>query len=50
VLFSLVNNTHGIFYFSCRTQIVAMEYGEACDTEIEIGIDLRSAGLGVWQA
>ncbi len=27
-----------------------MSYGEACDTEIEIGIDLRSAGFGVWQA
>ncbi len=27
-----------------------MGYGEACDTEIEIGIDLRSAGFGVWQA
>ncbi len=27
-----------------------MFYGEACDTEIEIGIDLRSAGFGVWQA
>jgi hypothetical protein len=26
-----------------------MGYGEACDTEIEIGIDLRSAGFGVWQ-
>ncbi len=27
-----------------------MPYGDACDTEIEIGIDLRSAGFGVWQA
>ena len=27
-----------------------MYYGEACDTEIEIAIDLRSAGFGVWQA
>jgi hypothetical protein len=27
-----------------------MGYGEACDTEIEVGIDLRSAGFGVWQA
>lgn len=27
-----------------------MGYGEACDTEVEIGIDLRSAGFGVWQA
>jgi hypothetical protein len=23
---------------------------EACDREVEIGIDLRSAGFGVWQA
>jgi len=27
-----------------------MTYEEACDKEIEVGIDLRSAGLGVWQA
>lgn len=27
-----------------------MGYGEACDAEVEIGIDLRSAGFGVWQA
>lgn len=27
-----------------------MSYDEACDREIEIGIDLRSAGFGVWQA
>ena len=27
-----------------------MTYDEACDREIEIGIDLRSAGFGVWQA
>ena len=27
-----------------------MPYVDACDTEIEIGIDLRSAGFGVWQA
>ena len=27
-----------------------MTYEEACDREIEIGIDLRSAGFGVWQA
>lgn len=27
-----------------------MSYGEACDREVEVGIDLRSAGFGVWQA
>ena len=27
-----------------------MPYEEAVDREIEIGIDLRSAGFGVWQA
>lgn len=27
-----------------------MSYVDACDREIEIGIDLRSAGFGVWQA
>ncbi len=27
-----------------------LPYKEACDKEIEIGIDLRSAGFGVWQA
>jgi hypothetical protein len=27
-----------------------MSYAEAVEKEIEIGIDLRSAGLGVWQA
>ena len=27
-----------------------MRYKEAVDKEIEIGIDLRSAGFGVWQA
>ena len=27
-----------------------LPYEEACDKEIEIGIDLRSAGFGVWQA
>ena len=27
-----------------------MTYEEAVDREIEIGIDLRSAGFGVWQA
>lgn len=27
-----------------------MSYAEACDKEVEIGIDLRSAGFGVWQA
>src|SRR5436190_19761051 len=27
-----------------------MSYAEACDKEGEIGIDLRSAGFGVWQA
>jgi hypothetical protein len=27
-----------------------MTYDEACEMEIEIGIDLRSAGFGVWQA
>jgi predicted GIY-YIG superfamily endonuclease len=27
-----------------------MTYKDAVDREIEIGIDLRSAGLGVWQA
>lgn len=27
-----------------------MSYTEACDKEIEVGIDLRSAGFGVWQA
>src|SRR5512146_1331840 len=27
-----------------------MTYDEACDREVEVGIDLRSAGFGVWQA
>lgn len=27
-----------------------MPYAEACDKEVEVGIDLRSAGVGVWQA
>ena len=27
-----------------------MDYQEAVDKEIEVGIDLRSAGFGVWQA
>lgn len=27
-----------------------MSYDEACEREIEIGIDLREAGFGVWQA
>lgn len=27
-----------------------MTFDEACKMEIEIGIDLRSAGFGVWQA
>ncbi len=27
-----------------------MRYDDAVDKEIEIGIDLRSAGFGVWQA
>jgi predicted GIY-YIG superfamily endonuclease len=27
-----------------------MDYQEAVDKEIDIGIDLRSAGFGVWQA
>lgn len=27
-----------------------MTYDEACEMEVEIGIDLRSAGFGVWQA
>nr|WP_315239361.1 hypothetical protein [uncultured Albidiferax sp.] len=27
-----------------------LTYQDAVDKEIEIGIDLRSAGLGVWQA
>jgi hypothetical protein len=27
-----------------------MTYEDACDQEIEIAIDLRSAGFGVWQA
>ena len=27
-----------------------MPYEEACDREVEVGIDLRSAGFGVWQA
>ena len=27
-----------------------MRYEDAVDREIEIGIDLRSAGFGVWQA
>ena len=27
-----------------------MRYEEAAEREIEIGIDLRSAGFGVWQA
>ncbi len=27
-----------------------MTHDEACEREVEIGIDLRSAGFGVWQA
>jgi hypothetical protein len=27
-----------------------MSYDEARDKEVEVGIDLRSAGFGVWQA
>jgi predicted GIY-YIG superfamily endonuclease len=27
-----------------------LNYDDACDREVEIGIDLRSAGFGVWQA
>ncbi|HEY0666182.1 MAG TPA: hypothetical protein VGD24_08960 [Gallionella sp.] len=27
-----------------------MSYDEACTREVEIGIDLREAGFGVWQA
>ena len=27
-----------------------MSYDEACDMEIEVAIDLREAGYGVWQA
>jgi hypothetical protein len=27
-----------------------MGYDEAVEREVEIGIDLRSAGFGVWQA
>jgi hypothetical protein len=27
-----------------------MKYADAVDKEIEVGIDLRSAGFGVWQA
>jgi hypothetical protein len=27
-----------------------MRYEDAVDKEIEVGIDLRSAGFGVWQA
>jgi len=27
-----------------------MSYDEARDKEVEIGIDLREAGFGVWQA
>ncbi len=27
-----------------------MSYDEACDKEVEVGIDLREAGFGVWQA
>ena len=27
-----------------------MSYDDACDKEIDVGIDLRSAGFGVWQA
>jgi len=27
-----------------------MSYDEACEREVEIGIDLREAGFGVWQA
>lgn len=27
-----------------------MSYVDACDKEIELGIDFRTAGLGVWQA
>ena len=27
-----------------------MSYQDAVDKEIEVGIDLRSAGFGVWQA
>lgn len=25
-------------------------YEDACDKEVEVGIDLQSAGFGVWQA
>lgn len=27
-----------------------MSYDEACAKEVEVGIDLREAGFGVWQA
>ena len=27
-----------------------MSYDEACEKEVEVGIDLREAGFGVWQA
>ncbi len=27
-----------------------MSYDEACDKEVALGIDLREAGFGVWQA
>ena len=27
-----------------------MSYDEACEREVEIGIDLRESGFGVWQA
>jgi predicted GIY-YIG superfamily endonuclease len=27
-----------------------MTYDEACTKEVEVGIDLRDAGFGVWQA
>ena len=27
-----------------------MSYDDACEKEVEIGIDLRKAGFGVWQA
>ncbi|WP_255424928.1 hypothetical protein [Acidovorax sp. 100] len=35
---------------ACNAGFNPMTYEEAVDREIEIGIDLRSAGFGVWQA
>jgi len=33
-----------------QSNAYVMKYADAVDKEIEVGIDLRSAGFGVWQA